>query len=88
MPRDQCFRLHDQQSLPPVEQAGPNHQADASGVGQPSGLDFTLSVEGQLLAQKQVFCNQRGAGTKQGRQEATEPGAHAEKGDDEMSEGR
>jgi len=63
MPADERLGLDDHQGIFPVEQARPDDERGAGGVGQSSWLGLTLFIEGQLLSQEEDFGAESGMGT-------------------------
>jgi hypothetical protein len=59
MPVEKCCRLHDRQRLTPVEPAPEPDQGEAGGIRGAPWRDIALLIEGELFAQKEVFCSER-----------------------------
>jgi hypothetical protein len=56
MPANQRRRLHHSQRLAPVEPAGEPDEGETGGVSGALRLDMAFLVEGELFAQKEIFC--------------------------------
>jgi hypothetical protein len=56
--------------LTPVEPAPQPDEGEAGGIGGTPGLDLTLLVQGELFAQKEIFCYQGSRWTQTQEQEA------------------
>jgi len=52
MPADQGIRLYDHESIFPVTQPGPQHQRQASNIGQRIGLHLVFLIESKLFSEK------------------------------------
>jgi hypothetical protein len=58
MPPDEGLRLHNGEGLSPIEPAREPDEGEASAMRSASRLNVTFLVQGQLFAQKEVFCRE------------------------------
>ena len=63
VPTDKGFGRHEGQSAAPIEQAAEPQQRQACRMGDPMGLDFAFSVEGELFAQEEILSGKRVSGS-------------------------
>ena len=63
VPTDEGSGSYDRQPTAPIEQAAEPQQRQACRMGDPMGLDFAFSVEGELFAQEEILSGKRVSGS-------------------------